>query len=101
AINTGWLNRLLSQLPTKSTSPIRAISIGPTLPRIMSGTATVATVSPEMKSHPLDSHKPDIAQAFDRMYSDKHQELSKVYAEAMSAHKEVLQALDSAEKDDR
>ena len=35
-ISTGWLNRLLTQLPTKS-SPVRAISIGPTLPRIFSG----------------------------------------------------------------
>ncbi|HEY9773089.1 MAG TPA: DUF1501 domain-containing protein [Planktothrix sp.] len=100
-IASGWLNRMLTQIPTKASSPIRAISIGPTLPRIMSGPFAVATVAPEMKARALESDKPAIAQAFDKMYSDKHQELSKIYGEAINAHKEVSQALDAADREDK
>jgi len=98
-ISTGWLNRLLSELPSKK-SPVRAISIGPTLPRIMSGPATVATVAAEMKNRQLEVDKPAIERAFDQLYSRQGDELSKVYAEALSAHKEVSQAMDMAEKAD-
>ena len=38
-INTGWLNRLVAELPNRQ-SPVQAVSIGPLLPRIMAGTAT-------------------------------------------------------------
>ena len=99
-ISTGWLNRLLTQLPTKS-SPVRAISIGPTLPRIFSGPATVATVAPETKERSLLVDRPAIEQAFDQLYLGRKDELSKVYGDALAAHKEVNQALDTADKQDQ
>jgi uncharacterized protein (DUF1501 family) len=98
-ISTGWLNRLLTNLPAKK-SPVRAISIGPTLPRIMSGPATVATVAPEMKGRQLELDKPPIERAFDQLYLGRNDELAKVYSEGLSAHKEVSQAMDIAEKMD-
>lgn len=99
-ISTGWLNRLLGQLPSKS-SPVRAISIGPTLPRIFSGPATVATIAPETKDRTLAVDKPAIQKAFDQLYLGRKDELSKVYGEAIAAHKEVTQALDIADKQDQ
>jgi len=98
-ISTGWLNRLLAQLPTKA-SPVRAISLGPTLPRICSGPATVATVAPETKNRTLLVDKPTIEQAFDQLYLPRKDEMSKVYADAQAAHKEVSHALDVADKQD-
>jgi uncharacterized protein (DUF1501 family) len=98
--STGWLNRLLAQLPANS-SPVRAISIGPTLPRIFSGPATVATIAPETKNRALVVDRPAIEQAFDQLYLGRKDELSKVYGEALAAHKEVNQALDIAEKQDQ
>jgi uncharacterized protein (DUF1501 family) len=41
--STGWMNRLVGQLPTKN-SALQAISIGPVLPRIFAGPTTVATI---------------------------------------------------------
>jgi len=99
-ISTGWLNRLLGQLPAKS-SPVRAISIGPTLPRIFSGQATVATVPPETKNRSLAVDRPLIEQAFDQLYLGRKDDLSNVYGEALAAHKEVTQALDIADKQDQ
>lgn len=98
-VNSGWLNRLLSQLPTKS-SPVRAISIGPTLPRICSGPATVATVAADTKDRALSVDKPGIEQAFNQLYLPRKDEMSKIYGEAIAAHKQVNQALDMADKQD-
>ena len=99
-VTTGWLNRLLAQLPAKN-SPVRAISIGPTQPRIFSGPAAVATIAPETKNRSLVVDRPAIEQAFDQLYLGRKDELSKVYGEALAAHKEVTQALDIAEKQDQ
>lgn len=98
-INSGWLNRLLGILPTKN-SPVRAISIGPTLPRICSGPATVATVAADTKERSLSVDKPAIEQAFNQLYLPRKDEMSRIYGEAMAAHKQVNQALDKAEKQD-
>src|SRR5262249_47988654 len=43
SVTTGWMNRLISELPKKD-SPVQAVSIGPTLPLIVSGQARVATI---------------------------------------------------------
>jgi uncharacterized protein (DUF1501 family) len=99
-ISTGWLNRLLTQLPAK-VSPVRAISFGPTMPRICSGPATVATVAPESKNRSLSVDKPAIEQAFDQLYMSRKDEMSAVYSQALSAHKEVTMALDVADKQDK
>src|ERR1700737_2809624 len=40
SISTGWMNRLLTVLP-ENHSPVRAINFGPTMPRILSGPASV------------------------------------------------------------
>ncbi len=97
-INTGWLNRLVAELPTRQ-SPVQAISIGPLLPRIMSGPATIATVAQESKSRKMAVDRPGIEQAFDQLYSGRKDELSKVYSEGIAAHKEVSEAMHKAEEE--
>lgn len=65
----GWMNRLLSALPGRR-SPIDAISVGPTLPRILAGKAPVANLplGPDA-ARPLPIDRPEISSAFDRLYS--------------------------------
>ena len=86
-INTGWLNRLVTQLP-KRQSPVQAVSIGPLLPRIMAGPAvTITTVKPEQKARKMAVDRPAIASAFGQLYANRKDELSKVYTEAIAVTK--------------
>ncbi len=98
-INTGWLNRLVAQLPPKQT-PVQAVSIGPVLPRIMAGPASIATVAPEAKSRKMAVDRPVVASAFDALYANRKDQLGNVYSEGIAAHKEVLDAMHESEQAD-
>ena len=93
--NTGWLNRLIGQLPKKN-SPVQAISLGPVLPRIFSGPASVATVAKNVKSQKMAVDRPGIGKAFNQLYSGLHDDIGTAYAEGISAHNEVNRVLDAA-----
>ena len=85
----GWMNRLLSQLPGTH-APTSALSFGPTLPRIMAGPASVATIPlgrAATAQLPLD--RPLINAAFDRLYAS-NDSLSRAYQEGIASHKEVM-----------
>lgn len=87
----GWMNRLLGALPGE-TSPTRALSIGPVMPRILSGAlpaTNLANGAAGTRATPLD--KPAIGRAFDRLYAD-HARFGKVYSDGRAAHEEVLNA---------
>src|SRR5215471_118990 len=65
----GWLNRLLQVLPGTH-SATEGISIGPTLPRILSGKVATTNFTLNQagtRTTPLD--RPDIQSAFDRLYT--------------------------------
>src|ERR1700756_3183649 len=65
----GWMNRLLLALPGPR-GATDAISIGPTVPRILAGKAPVATLPlGPGGAQPLPIDRPEIATAFDRLYS--------------------------------
>jgi uncharacterized protein (DUF1501 family) len=98
SINTGWMNRLVSQLPAKN-SPVQAISLGPTLPRIFSGPASVATVAKNVKSQKMAVDRPGIGKAFNQLYSGLNDDIGKAYAEGIAAHLEVNRVLTAAEKE--
>jgi uncharacterized protein (DUF1501 family) len=88
----GWLNRLLGVLPGTH-SATEGISVGPTLPRILSG--KVATTNFTLNQAgtrvaPLD--RPDIQSAFDRLYTG-NDSLSVAYREGQSARKALLAQL--------
>ncbi|KQV86673.1 hypothetical protein ASD15_29245 [Massilia sp. Root351] len=87
----GWMNRLLAALPGTST-PTRAVSVGPTMPRILSGQAAainIANGAAAGKPGPLD--RPVLAAAFDQLYLG-HERFGKVYQDGREAHKEVMAA---------
>jgi len=87
----GWMNRLVAALPGTST-PTRAVSVGPTMPRILSGQAAainIANGAAAGKPGALD--RPVLAAAFDQLYMG-HERFGKVYQDGREAHKEVMAA---------
>ncbi|QGZ39465.1 uncharacterized protein (DUF1501 family) [Pseudoduganella flava] len=87
----GWMNRLVRALPGTST-PTRALGIGPVLPRILAGAAPAVNLpngAAAVKPGALES--PALAAAFDRLYED-HPRFGPVYAAARAARREVLDA---------
>jgi uncharacterized protein (DUF1501 family) len=88
----GWLNRLLATLPGNR-SATEAISVGPTLPRILSGRAT-ATNLPLGKAanRPMPLDRPEIQEAFARLYNGDDS-LSVAYREGQASRKHLLSQL--------
>lgn len=92
----GWMNRLLAALPGE-TSPTRALSIGPVMPRILGGAmpaTNLANGAAGTRATPLD--RPAVGRAFDRLYAGDAR-FGKVYAEGRAAHQEVMNAAMMAE----
>ena len=88
ATSDGWMNRLLADLPTHT--PVQAVNLGDTTPRILSGQMAVASFPlgrNSARALPLD--RPQIGAAFDRLYAG-NDELSQVYQEGRSARKTLL-----------
>jgi uncharacterized protein (DUF1501 family) len=92
ATRDGWMNRLLSALPGPR-SPTGAISIGPTLPRILAGKAPVATLplGPE-GAKPLPIDQSEVSSAFDRLYSGDDP-LGESYRQGRMARAQLIGAL--------
>ncbi|WP_296000958.1 DUF1501 domain-containing protein [Rugamonas sp.] len=87
----GWMNRLLAGLPGTS-APTRALSIGPTMPRILSGHAAavnLANGAAGTRANILD--KPAIGGAFDALYANNAR-FGRTYQDGKDAHKEVMDA---------
>lgn len=87
----GWMNRLLGALPGETT-PTRALSIGPLMPRILAGAmpaTNLANGAAGTRATPLD--RPAASRAFDRLYAG-HERYGKVYTEGRMAHQEVMNA---------
>ena len=93
----GWMNRLVALLPGVST-PSRALSIGPLMPRILSGAAAAMNLpsgAAATRADVLD--RPAVGSAFDQMYAG-HERFGRAYLEGRSAHRDVMQAsMSSAE----
>ena len=92
----GWMNRLLAQLPKTPRSDnysLDAVSLGPTLPRIFSGSENVANVPlgrDATKQTAMD--KPEVNAAFDRMYADAGT-LGAAYKEGRESRTRVMSDL--------
>jgi uncharacterized protein (DUF1501 family) len=85
----GWMNRVLQALPGRR-CPTDAISVGPTLARILSGAAPVADLplGPDLaKALPID--EPQYADAFDRLYAADNA-LGEAYREGRDARAKLL-----------
>ncbi len=84
----GWMNRLLQVLPGPR-DPAEALSIGPTLPRILSGAAPASNLTLGRNADralPID--RPQIAAMFDRLYSGDDA-LDQAYREGRRARAEL------------
>lgn len=93
----GWMNRLLAALPGPAV-PTRAISIGPVMPRILSGHVSAINIaSGAAAGRPTLLDRPQVAGAFDQLYggNDKY---ASIYHEAQTAHKEMMSSLDEENK---
>jgi uncharacterized protein (DUF1501 family) len=91
---TGWLNRFVSQLPSRH-SHLQALSFGTVLPRIFSGPANVATVNKAVSANKMALDRPLVAQLFGEMYEGSNDQLSKAFAEGIAAHREMNKALEA------
>jgi uncharacterized protein (DUF1501 family) len=91
----GWLNRLVAGLPG-APSPSRALSIGPVMPRILSG-PTAAMNLPNgagaTKANVLD--RKNVGDAFDQLYAG-HERFGRAYQDGKTAHQEVMAAASAA-----
>ena len=88
----GWLNRLLEVLPgTRNATD--AISVGPTLPRILLGRnpATNLPLNPA-GMRPMATDRPQVQAGFDRLYTG-NDPLSVAYREGQSARKKLMAEL--------
>lgn len=84
----GWMNRLLSVLPGPH-KVNQAVSVGPTVPRILSGRMPVGSVPSGLAAtRPALLDRPAIATAFDRLYSGTDA-LSTAYQTARESRREM------------
>jgi uncharacterized protein (DUF1501 family) len=90
--STGWLNRLLAQLPDNH-SPVRALNIGSTTPRILQGPVASATFKADLKRRrsPIDNEM--IAASFERMYEGRGDSLERAFQDGMEARTTINEKL--------
>lgn len=94
ATSDGWMNRLVATLPGAA-SPTRAIAVGPVLPRIYAGRASVASIAQgQGATRPTLIDQPRIADAFAKLY-DGDDRSSHVFRESQVARREVFASLDA------
>ncbi len=96
--STGWLNRLVAEVPAKQ-SGVRAVSIGPVLPRICSGSESFASLSNRIEPQKSLLDTPEIASVFEGLYCNKKDELGRAFSEGMAAHHEINDELIRAKAD--
>lgn len=88
----GWMNRLLGTLPGPHT-PTEALSLGPTVPRILSGPNAVSNLPLGRNAdHPLPLDRPRIADAFAALYQG-NTALDKAFAEGQLARGQLMRDL--------
>ncbi len=92
----GWLNRLTAMLPGPG-SATRALSVGPVMPRILSGTApaiNLANGAAGTRPNALD--RKDVGSAFDQLYAS-HARFGGAYNTGKEAHQDVMLAAKAGE----
>ncbi|BAY11228.1 DUF1501 domain-containing protein [Calothrix sp. NIES-2098] len=92
----GWMNRLLATISNKA--PIQAVSVGETIPLILHGRMSVASLpSGRRGNNPLSLDRPQVGAAFDRLYTG-NDSLSQTYQEGRMARQAILKDLDDEMK---
>ena len=92
---TGWLNRLLTQLPNGTPTTALNVSSGGTLPLIFSGPQTVANLKLTRRGSPsLAIDQPKLQESFDQMYSGS-EHISAVYQSGRTARDILLREVNN------
>lgn len=92
----GWMNRLLGAISQQT--PIQALSIGETTPRIFYGRMPVANIaSGRNANRRLSVDRPQIAAAFDKLYSG-NDALSQTYRQGKMAREALMNDLEEEMK---
>jgi uncharacterized protein (DUF1501 family) len=90
----GWMNRMLAVMPGSHT-PTEAVSVGPVVPRILSGRMPVANIDMgNAGGRPLPLDNPRIEDAFDQLYGGDDA-VSRAYQEGRAARKKLLSDLET------
>lgn len=90
---SGWMNRLLGVVSERS--PIQAVSVGASTPRILSGIMPVANIaSGRGAGNRLPLDKPQVSSAFNQLYSGKDK-LSQTYKEGIEARQALMKDLNA------
>lgn len=90
----GWMNRLLTQLPSTH-SPTQAVSFSNILPKIFRGPASVANMAVGAQGQqPMPLDRPQISAVFDKLYAG-NDALSLAYKEGIAARRSLLEDLNS------
>ncbi|HEY9791425.1 MAG TPA: DUF1501 domain-containing protein [Candidatus Obscuribacterales bacterium] len=95
SISTGWLNRLLTQLPDNQ-SPIRAINVGPTLPRILEGPATVGMASGALNGNARPINLPENSPLM-QMYGNRSDALGAAFRNGVDAQNQIAGDLNNGD----
>lgn len=90
--STGWLDRLLQQLPNNG-SPVRAINVGATTPRILQGPVAPATYAPNQRGKKSPMDRPEISSKFEQMYRGRNDDLEKAFEEGLDARETINSTL--------
>jgi uncharacterized protein (DUF1501 family) len=90
--NDGWLNRTLAVMPG-SHSATEALSLGPTVPRILAGRMAVANMPlGRAAERPMPLDRPIVEASFDRMY-EGGDALSRTYQQGREARAHLMSEL--------
>ncbi|QRX83377.1 DUF1501 domain-containing protein [Glaciimonas sp. PAMC28666] len=93
----GWMNRLLATMPAHE-APMQALTLGESIPRILTGRSVVANMPTGRDATRLTQiDKPDVNLAFNALYQ-QDPSLGKAFRDGLAARKEMLMDLTSTEQ---
>lgn len=93
----GWMNRLLGTMPPTE-APLQALTLGESVPRILTGRAVVANMpTGRDATRPTQIDKQDVSRAFNTLYQ-QDPTLGKAFREGLAARNEILTDLTNSEQ---
>lgn len=93
SIGSGWMNRLLAQLPGDS-APLRAIAVGSVQPRIVSGAERIAYLDAGRAAlRPAALDQPRVQHAFAALY-DGDDAIGRTFREAGESRRDMLATME-------
>ena len=96
ATTSGWMNRLLVTL-NHSSPLLRAVNVGPVMPRIFAGPGTITSLaSGDAATRTGAIDRPDVQGAFARLYAGDDP-MSQAFRESAVSRREIISSLEGIE----